>query len=118
MFLFAPHHCQAAKQPREATSLLLEINTSQHKRIVRIISSGGGTIRVSLLSKRHMLDQIQHSTGVPILIVIPPDHLAEVVIQRHASLGIKDNRVRFSDEISRHHRIFSVSKDTCNDSII
>lgn len=57
-----------------------------------------------------MLQQVQDTVRVTVLVVVPRDELDKVVVQADTSLGVKDGRVGVTNEILRHNLAQSMSK--------
>ena len=66
---------------------------------------------MTLVSECHMLHQVKNAARVAVLIVVPADDLAEVVVEGHAGLGVEHHRVGLADEVSGHDGVFGVSED-------
>ena len=60
-----------------------------------------------------MVDQINDSVAVAILVVIPGHKLDEGSRQLNSSLGIEDRGPVISKEVRRDHHVLSVSKNPC-----
>ena len=61
-----------------------------------------------------MVDQINDTVAVAVLVVVPGHQLHEGAGELDPSLGIKDRRSVISKEVSRDHHILSVTEDSCN----
>lgn len=67
---------------------------------------------ICLILGLYVLDEIDDTGRVAVLVVVPRDKLDELVIQWDTSLGIKDAGVGITDEVRRDDVILSVSQDS------
>ena len=60
----------------------------------------------------HVVDQINNSVAVSVLVVVPGHQFDKCTGQLDSSLGVKDGGTVVSKEVSRNNHILSVSKDS------
>jgi hypothetical protein len=56
--------------------------------------------------------EVQDTSAVSPLIVVPADQLDEVLVERDTGLGVKDGRVGVTNQISRDNLVLGVGEDT------
>ena len=66
----------------------------------------------------HVVDEVDDSVGVSILVVVPGDQLDKGSWQLNPSLGVEDWRSVVSQEVSGHNHVLSVAKNSWNNIVI
>ncbi|KAI8439274.1 hypothetical protein MSG28_013111 [Choristoneura fumiferana] len=75
------------------------------------------SLKATLILGLDVLDEIDDSAGVAILIVVPADQLDEVVVEGDASGSVEDGGVSVSDEVRGHHLVLGVAEHTLHGSL-
>jgi len=58
----------------------------------------------------HVLDEVNDTVGIAVLVVVPGDDLDEGVAELDSSLGVKDGRPDISNEVLGHNIVLSVAE--------
>lgn len=66
---------------------------------------------VGAVNLGHVAQEIEHTTAVAPLVVVPGDELDEVVVKADAGLGIKDGGVGVAVEVGGDNVVLAVLKD-------
>ena len=62
-----------------------------------------------------MHQQLHHRSAVARFVIIPPDQLDKVVVQRDSGLGVENARVQTAVEIRRYYVIFGILQQACKE---
>jgi len=68
---------------------------------------------VSAVNLRHVAEQVEHTTAVAPLVVVPADELDEVLVQADAGLGVEDGRGRVTVQVAGDEVVLAILKDAC-----
>jgi hypothetical protein len=58
-------------------------------------------------------DEVEHTTAVTPLVVVPADKLDELVVESNTGLGVEDRRVGVAVEIAGDDLVFGVGENAC-----
>ncbi|GMS86854.1 hypothetical protein PENTCL1PPCAC_9029 [Pristionchus entomophagus] len=75
------------------------------------------TIQSAPLLARDVVDQVDDTMRVAVLVVVPGDQLDEVGVERDAGVRVEDGRVRVRDEVGRDNLVLSVGEHALHRSL-
>jgi len=61
-------------------------------------------------------DEVEDTTAVAPLVVVPADKLDKVLVERDTGLGIEDGRVGVAVEVARDDLVLGVGKNACGNA--